>query len=242
MFYLICWLLSAVVGALIGQSKGRPTAGAFWGLLLGPLGWLVVVSVPDERAKCPECLGFVPDGARKCQHCSSPLEQVEAPIQQSRYTSMVLNRTWCDAVVVLIVGTLLGWGLWTLDEKGEEVQRTFLRIADELKRGESTSNSSHSHDEAPVNYLPRRVAQRPSESTTPVTLSQFNQLTNGMAYIDVCAILGGPGKNLTDSLFDGGIAGQIEASSYVWLNADGSNASVLFKNRQVIGKSQFGLR
>jgi dipeptide/tripeptide permease len=38
-------LSSAVVGALIGTSKGRPVSGAFSGLLLGPIGWLIFTRI-----------------------------------------------------------------------------------------------------------------------------------------------------------------------------------------------------
>ena len=72
-FFVICWYLSAVVGALIGATKGRPTGGAFWGLFLGPLGWLMIFSAPDSRPTCPECLGVTIEGAKKCLHCGSNL-------------------------------------------------------------------------------------------------------------------------------------------------------------------------
>jgi hypothetical protein len=38
-------LVSAAVGAIIGTSKGRPVAGAFYGLLLGPVGWLIFTRI-----------------------------------------------------------------------------------------------------------------------------------------------------------------------------------------------------
>jgi hypothetical protein len=72
-FFLIFWGTSAVVGAIIGATQGRPTAGAFWGLFLGPLGWLMIEVAPDSRPECPECRGFTIVGARKCLHCGSAL-------------------------------------------------------------------------------------------------------------------------------------------------------------------------
>jgi hypothetical protein len=154
---------------------------------------------------------------------------------------MILNRTWCDAVVVLVGGSLLGWAIWTLAEKGEEARRTFQRIAEELKRDGPSSDVTTGNDGGSKKYLPRNVIEHPSESANPIRLAQFNRLANGMPYFDVCAILGGPGKQISDSLLDGGMAGSIEASSYVWSNADGTNVVVLFKNHYIIGKSQSGL-
>ena len=68
-FLLLCWLAAAVVGGMIGAAKGRAFAGAMWGLLLGPLGWLVIAAAPDQRPKCPECGGDVIPGASRCKNC-----------------------------------------------------------------------------------------------------------------------------------------------------------------------------
>lgn len=70
------WLwvvLGPLIGAAIGQKKGRLGAGIFFGFLLGPIGWLVIAVGPDNRRKCPECKGVVPEGARKCMHCGTDL-------------------------------------------------------------------------------------------------------------------------------------------------------------------------
>lgn len=47
--FLLLWIiLGALIGALVGGKKGRPGAGFAFGLLLGPLGWLVVYLGPDH--------------------------------------------------------------------------------------------------------------------------------------------------------------------------------------------------
>jgi len=53
---LVFWLwaiLGALVGAAIGQRKGRVGAGFFFGLILGPIGWLVIAVGPDLRQNVP---------------------------------------------------------------------------------------------------------------------------------------------------------------------------------------------
>jgi hypothetical protein len=45
--YVLIWAVFSVVGALIGSPKKRVGAGAFWGFLLGPIGWLIVLLGPD---------------------------------------------------------------------------------------------------------------------------------------------------------------------------------------------------
>jgi hypothetical protein len=77
---VIAAAICALIGLYIGNSKGRPVAGAMWGLLVGPIGWLVMAIVKDERRKCPDCLGTVPIGARRCQHCGSELNKAASVI------------------------------------------------------------------------------------------------------------------------------------------------------------------
>jgi len=68
--FVVFWLIiGAVVGGLIGAKHNQAGSGIVWGALLGPIGWIITFALPDERPKCPECLGAIPEGARRCQHC-----------------------------------------------------------------------------------------------------------------------------------------------------------------------------
>lgn len=66
-------VVTGLIGALIGQRKGRVGAGLLFGWLLGPLGWLVVALGPNLKRKCPYCRGVIAEGAVKCKHCGSGL-------------------------------------------------------------------------------------------------------------------------------------------------------------------------
>jgi hypothetical protein len=70
---LVAWAISGAVGLAIGKHKGRPTAGFVFGLLAGPLGWLVVAVGPNNQPKCPQCRGVVVPGASKCKNCGSDI-------------------------------------------------------------------------------------------------------------------------------------------------------------------------
>lgn len=74
--FVFFWIVFALIGYGIGQYKGRPLAGFLWGLLLGPIGWLVILTSPDYRAKCPDCGGVIIPGARKCKNCGSVLPSI----------------------------------------------------------------------------------------------------------------------------------------------------------------------
>jgi hypothetical protein len=49
MSFLLLWAVFGVIGYFIGSQKGRPMEGVVLGLLLGPIGWLVVRFGPDFR-------------------------------------------------------------------------------------------------------------------------------------------------------------------------------------------------
>lgn len=67
---ILAWLIiGSLVGALCGKYKGRVAEGIAAGMVLGPLGWLLMLLAKDMRARCPECGGLVVQGVRRCQHC-----------------------------------------------------------------------------------------------------------------------------------------------------------------------------
>lgn len=46
------WIIvGALVGFLIGRSKDRPVLGFFFGLILGCIGWIIMLIIPAKVAK-----------------------------------------------------------------------------------------------------------------------------------------------------------------------------------------------
>lgn len=71
---VVIWLvIFGGVGRLCGLARGRPGAGVWMGVLLGPIGWLFVLIGPDHRRKCRDCGGALNPGASKCCHCGTDL-------------------------------------------------------------------------------------------------------------------------------------------------------------------------
>ena len=71
---LAAWMIGgALMGAIIGNWRGRLVAGLIWGALLGVIGWALVGFGPDARkpksAPCPYCLQPMPLLQRECAHC-----------------------------------------------------------------------------------------------------------------------------------------------------------------------------
>jgi hypothetical protein len=76
-----------------------------------------------------------------------------------------------------------------------------------------------------------------------LTLSDYNRLHDGMSYREACALLGQHGYeraryNIDRSAWAGT---PIDFASYLWLNSDGSNINLDFKNDQLVEKRQFNL-
>lgn len=45
--FLATFVVFGSVGMLIGQIKGRVLAGLFFGMLIGPIGWLIIALGPN---------------------------------------------------------------------------------------------------------------------------------------------------------------------------------------------------
>jgi len=72
--FLLWMVVFGGVGATIGARKTRVFAGFMWGILLGPIGWLLIAAGPNYGPQCPACKGSVPTDATKCMHCGADLD------------------------------------------------------------------------------------------------------------------------------------------------------------------------
>lgn len=87
-------VICALVGALIGWSKGRWVAGLVWGAALGPIGWLVIALSKSSLRECPECgRRNLPD-AKVCRYCGVDFRKLAGQTSRSRLKAQDSSRRW----------------------------------------------------------------------------------------------------------------------------------------------------
>lgn len=71
---VLIWFICAIVGAVIGSSKGEAGMGFIAGLLLGPFGVLFAAMSSGDREPCPHCKERIKKKASVCPHCRTQLK------------------------------------------------------------------------------------------------------------------------------------------------------------------------
>ena len=77
-------LLISYIGALIGSTKGHTMLGFFLGLVLGPIGLIIIAMTQDDRFKCPTCGGSIVPGKMRCKNCGAQLARAPVPRVRAR--------------------------------------------------------------------------------------------------------------------------------------------------------------
>lgn len=71
---LVGFLVSGLIGWAVGSAKGNGGSGFWWGLFLGPIGWIITALMTDERKRCPRCKAVLDQTfGRTCRKCGAML-------------------------------------------------------------------------------------------------------------------------------------------------------------------------
>ena len=108
MILIVAWLACGIAAAIIGARKGEGLGGFILGVLLGPIGILIVAVSRGNRRECPACRELIHAAARICPHCRT---EIGASSDKDRRSA---PSSWRDAGIVLlaiIVGLLISWAV-----------------------------------------------------------------------------------------------------------------------------------
>jgi len=95
-----------------------------------------------------------------------------------------------------------------------------------------------------LEFFNGKTSASPSPSRAVLTMAKYDAIKTGMSYIDVVAIIGFGGEELSRNKINGvpGVMESVETIMYQWVNSGGSNMNAIFQNNRLFQKAQFGLR
>ena len=72
-----------------------------------------------------------------------------------------------------------------------------------------------------------------------VSKSEYDQISDGMSYSQVTAIIGEAGTESSSGTMEGvpGVMPSITTKMYMWQNQDGSNMNAIFQNDKLMNKA-----
>ena len=86
---------------------------------------------------------------------------------------------------------------------------------------------------------PQPTAEPQKYNPPKISLSEFNQLQDGISYEEAVEIIGSSGSLMSESSLGG-----ISTKMYTWEGEGdiGANANAMFQNGKLISKAQYGLK
>jgi hypothetical protein len=133
-------------------------------------------------------------------------------------------------IFIAIAGMGMGMGIRVLTARSQR---------DNVQTSQTQPDRRDRTDDRDPADLTGAIAEDTS-ATAPedlkITLTEFEQINQGMTIEEVESIIGVPGKLIANSS-----VGEVTGQVYSWKNAKGSNAIIEFRNGKVVAKAQAGL-
>jgi hypothetical protein len=121
---ILLWTcVGGVIGGVIGERRGRRGEGVVLGILLGPLGWLLVLCGKDERRTCAFCAEAIKDAAKFCSHCGRGQPPPAPPKPTTpKPPQAPASRGWTVIGIAAVIATLVvfGYAVAFMANQGEQ--------------------------------------------------------------------------------------------------------------------------
>jgi hypothetical protein len=93
--WLVIWAAVGFIGGVaIGWRRNRWLLGPLLGIVLGPLGWLLVARMPSRLQECPQCSRIVAAGAPTCRHCGTDILRAASRSARANLKSVDRGGGW----------------------------------------------------------------------------------------------------------------------------------------------------
>ncbi len=71
--WILVWVVCVITASILGSRKGMGVSSFFFGLILGPLGVILVHISKGKRVACPFCDKLIYMTSTVCPHCEKEI-------------------------------------------------------------------------------------------------------------------------------------------------------------------------
>jgi len=71
--WILVWVICIIIATILGSRKGMGASSFFFGLILGPLGVILVYISKGKRVACPFCDKIIYKTSTVCPHCEKEI-------------------------------------------------------------------------------------------------------------------------------------------------------------------------